>query len=281
MKKTRTDEYKKIVENTENDVKRLPFVAAEEITKDFEIGDYIVRAVDNLSLKVDRHEYLAIIGASGAGKTTLLHLFGGLDQTTKGKIILSSIDITPMSEETLTTFRIFNVGLVFQNYNLISSLTALENIEFPMQLCGMEPERYQKRAKELLDQVGLSEREEHLPFQLSAGEQQRIAIARALGNDPPIILADEPTANLDKKNAEFIATLFEDLRQKGKTIIIATHDEKLIKHAHRIVVMEDGKIIEDNRITEIDFIDEPIDESELERSELDDLDDEDENEDEK
>ncbi len=257
MKNLREDEFSGIINHYReiSNVKANPFVSVKAVVKDFDLGDYLIRAIDHLDLEIAEHEYVAIIGASGAGKTSLLHILGGLDKPTKGDVFLSHIDITPMEEETLATFRIFSVGLVFQNYNLISSLTAQENIMFPMQLCGIKHEECEKRALSLLKQIGLEERAEHLPFQLSAGEQQRVAIARALANDPPVIIADEPTANLDQKNAEFIGTLFEQFRKEGKTIILATHDEKLHKYAHRILEMEDGKIIKDTRIKEIDFVD--------------------------
>ncbi|WP_371805284.1 ABC transporter ATP-binding protein [Candidatus Lokiarchaeum ossiferum] len=270
MKKLRENDFSEIITHYRNipEMHMNPFVSAQGIVKDFDLGDYLIRAIDHLDLEIAEHEYVAIIGASGAGKTSLLHILGGLDKPTDGKVYLSHVDITPMEEETLATFRIFSVGLVFQNYNLISSLTAQENIMFPMQLCGISHEECEKRASELLKQIGLEERAEHLPFQLSAGEQQRIAIARALANDPPVIIADEPTANLDKKNAEFIGTLFEQFRKEGKTIILATHDEKLFKHAHRILEMDDGKIISDKRIHEIDF----VDNDKLERSSIEDSD---------
>ena len=257
MSSKRKSEYLDILDHYKSldQIRKNAFISAEDVVKDFEIGDYLIRAVDHLSIEISEHEYIAIIGASGAGKTTLLHLLGGLDKPTEGKIRLSFIDITPMEEETLATFRIFNVGIVFQNYNLISSLSALENIMFPMQLSGTEPDKCELRALNLLKEIGLEERANHLPFQLSAGEQQRVAIARALANDPPVIIADEPTANLDKKNAEFIGTLFEKFRSEGKTIILSTHDEKLIKHAHRLLEMDDGKIISDKRIEEINFQD--------------------------
>lgn len=255
MKKTRIDEYDEILISHRNidEIRLHPYIAAKELVKDFEIGDYIVRAVNLEYLEIAEHEYVAIIGASGAGKTSLLHLLAGLEKSSKGQVFISHINVSPMEEEMLATFRIFNVGVVFQNYNLISSLTALENIMFPLQLCGINSDKCESRATELLNIIGLYERAEHLPFQLSAGEQQRVAIARALANDPPILIADEPTANLDKKNAEFIGKLFEKFRKEGKTIILATHDEKLIKHAHRILIMEDGKIIEDTRVNEISF----------------------------
>lgn len=228
-----------------------PFVAVKNLSRDFEIGEYIVQAIQDVSLEIKEHEYVAIIGASGAGKTTLLHIIAGLDKATKGQIYVSHVDISPMETESLSIFRIFNIGLVFQNYNLISSLSALENVMFPLQLSGCKHKKCEERAKELLQQVGLQERAEHLPFQLSAGEQQRVAIARALANDPPIIIADEPTANLDKKNAEYIAKLFEKLRQEGKTVIVATHEDSLIKQAHRIIEMEEGKIVKDTQISSI------------------------------
>ncbi len=230
-----------------------PFIAVENVVRDFEIGEFIVRAVDGASLQINEHEYVAIVGASGAGKTTLLHLIGGLDKVTKGRIILSQVDITPMEPESLALFRIFNIGLVFQNANLISSLSAIENVMFPIQLTGLKFKECQDRALKLLTFVGLKERIEHLPFQLSAGEQQRVAIARALANSPPVIIADEPTANLDNRNADYIARLFEGLRKAGKTIIVATHEANLINQAHRIIKMDDGKIIEDTPVRSIEF----------------------------
>lgn len=257
MTKNRKQEFDEIITNLP-EVQyspSTPFIKTDQLVKDFEIGEYIVRAVDHVDFTVKEHEYIAIIGESGAGKTTFLHLLAGLDKPTSGSIFLGHVDITPMDHESLATYRMFSVGIVFQNYNLISSLTAMENVMFPMQLCQMPKEESETLAKALLEKVGLSERLEHLPFQLSAGEQQRVAIARALALDPPIILADEPTANLDKKNAEFLGSLFEEFRIQGKTIIVATHDEKLIKHAHRILEMEDGKFIRDDVVSEIQFKD--------------------------
>ena len=149
-----------------------------------------------------------------------------------------------MDQESLTLFRLINSGFVFQNYNLISTLTAEENVMFPMNLSGMKFEEQRTRAVKLLKEMRLSERREHLPFQLSAGEQQRVAIARALANDPPVILADEPTANLDKKSSEFIRDLFKELKSSEKTIIIATHDDDLLSLADRVIVFDQGKIVE-------------------------------------
>ena len=220
-------------------------ILANNVVKDYEIGDFIVRAVDDLSLRIKESEFVIVKGPSGAGKTTLLNLIGGLDIPNKGSIYSNGVKITNLQEESLATFRLINSGFIFQNYNLISTLTAEENIMFPMKLAGMSLKEQRERALNLLNKVGLGDRREHLPFQLSAGEQQRVAIARALANDPPIIIADEPTANLDKKTSLFIRDLFSDMKQEGKTIIIATHDDYLIELANRVINFEDGKIVKE------------------------------------
>ncbi|UCC21355.1 MAG: ABC transporter ATP-binding protein [Promethearchaeota archaeon] len=223
----------------------------EETVKDYEIGDFIVRAVDNVSLSIKNGEFLVIVGPSGAGKTSLLNLLGGLDSPNNGAIYCFGVKISVMKEESLATWRLLNTGFVFQNYNLISTLTAEENIMFPMNLSGVIFNEQRKRAEELLMKMNLSERREHLPFQLSAGEQQRVAIARALANDPPMIIADEPTANLDKKTSQFIRELFKNLKDNIRTIIIATHDDYLISLADRIISFDNGKIKKEELITEI------------------------------
>ncbi|MBY9011790.1 MAG: ABC transporter ATP-binding protein [Candidatus Lokiarchaeota archaeon] len=218
-------------------------ILANALVKDYEIGDFIVRAVDDISLRIKESDFVIIKGPSGAGKTTLLNLIGGLDSPNGGVIYSSGVKISNLQEESLATFRLINVGFIFQNYNLISTLTAEENVMFPMKLAGMNLKEQRERAVSLLKQVGLGDRREHLPFQLSAGEQQRVAISRALANNPEIILADEPTANLDKKTSLFIRDLFKDMKKDDKTIIIATHDDFLIELANRIISFEDGKII--------------------------------------
>lgn len=221
-----------------------------DLTKEYEIGDYIVRAVENVNIDVKRGDFIAIQGHSGAGKTTLLHMIAGLEQPTTGDIYIEWVKTSSLDEEMRATFRVLNLGFVFQNYNLISSLTAEENIKFPMQLAGIEFSTQQERVKSLLASVKLVDREEHLSFQLSSGEQQRVGIARALANDPPIIIADEPTANLDKKSSDIISDLFIELNKEGKTIIVATHDDRLLDHAYRIITMEEAKITDDVRIKE-------------------------------
>ena len=218
------------------------------LTKDYSIGEYVVRAVDNVSIEIKNGEFIVIMGPSGAGKTTLLNLLGGLDSLNEngGVIYSHGVKISDMEEESLATFRLLNSGFIFQNYNLISTLTAEENVMFPMNLSGMRFGESRERAVKLLKKIGLQERREHLPFQLSAGEQQRVAIARALAVDPPVIFADEPTANLDKVTSKFIRDLFKDLRDLKKTIIIATHDDQLIELADRVILFEDSKIVNED-----------------------------------
>ncbi|MFX0075116.1 MAG: ABC transporter ATP-binding protein [Candidatus Hermodarchaeota archaeon] len=224
-------------------------ILADSLVKDYEIGEFIVRAVDNVSLRIKESDFVIIKGPSGAGKTTLLNLIGGLDSPINGVIYSNMVKITDLQEESLATFRLINVGFIFQNYNLISTLTAEENIMFPMKLAGMSLQEQRGRAVYLLRQVGLDDRREHLPFQLSAGEQQRVAIARALANNPEIILADEPTANLDKKTSLFIRDLFNEMKKDKKTIIIATHDDHLIELANQILSFEDGKIVNIEKVS--------------------------------
>ena len=246
----RNEESEKDVEDIEADeiidlMKNNIVIYAKNLVKDYDIGNYIVRAVDNATLKIKEGEFIVIKGPSGAGKTTLLNLLGGLDSPNSGTIYGFGVRISDMEEESLATFRLMNSGFIFQNYNLISTLSAEENIIFVLRTAGVPFKESRKRAVHLLTKVGLEERREHLPFQLSAGEQQRVAIARALANDPPVILGDEITANLDKETSEFIRDIFKDLKDFKKTIILASHDDRLIDLSDRIIEFRDGKIIEE------------------------------------
>ncbi len=226
-------------------------ISAQHVIKEWELGDWVVRALDDVSLEVREREFLVIKGPSGAGKTTLLNLLGGLDTPTKGDVYFDDVKITAMSEESLASFRCLNLGFIFQNFNLISSLSAEENVMFPMEMAGFTSQERTTTAQVLLERANLKDRNEHLPFQLSAGEQQRVAIARALANNPPVIIADEPTANLDQVTAEFISKLFASFKKEGKTVIAATHDEIIASHADRIIFMADGKIVDDKVLREI------------------------------
>lgn len=244
MKENSVEEYQELdkinlaKELTEQGI----LIFCKNLVKNYEIGDFIVKAVYDVNLKIKERDFIVLKGPSGAGKTTLLNLIGGLDSPNEGTIFSNGVKITDLHEESLSLFRLINTGFVFQNYNLISTLTAEENVMFPMNLAGMSLKEQREKAVSLLKKIGLGDRREHLPFQLSAGEQQRVAIARALANNPPIILADEPTANLDKNTSMFIRDLFNDMKKDGKTIIIATHDDFLIKLANRVIIFEDGKI---------------------------------------
>jgi len=247
-KKKVQDEYAEadeIIDLLKNNI----VVYGKNLVKDYSIGEFIVRAVDNVTIKIKEGEFVVIKGPSGAGKTTLLNLIGGLDTPNEGSIYGNGVKISDMNEESLASFRLIYSGFIFQNYNLISTLTAEENIIFVLKTAGMDLKESRERAVTLLKKVGLGDRREHLPFQLSAGEQQRVAIARSLSTDPPIIIGDEITANLDKKTSEFIRDLFKDLKSEKKTIILTTHDDKLIDLADRIITFDDGKIVEENVIS--------------------------------
>jgi len=219
-------------------------VICENVIKIYKSGDIEVIALRGLDLRVDKGELRAIVGPSGSGKTTLINLIGGIDRPSAGKIIVDGINIGLLPEKQLMEYRRKHVGIVFQFFNLIPVLTALENVELPMVLAGVPREKRRKRAIELLRLVGLEERMSHRPDQLSGGEQQRVAIAAALANDPPLILADEPTGELDTATSRQIAEIFKQLsKELGKTVIIVTHDVAIASLADRISRIEDGKII--------------------------------------
>jgi len=219
-------------------------VTAASLSRNFEIDDVIVEAVKDINLTVEEGEFIAIYGPSGAGKTTLLNLIGALDKPTSGKVIVFDHDLRTYDEKFLATFRSANIGFVFQSYNLISTLTALENIAFVVELAGWEREQINERSGSLLVLFGLKQRANHFPAQLSGGERQRVAFARALANNPPLVLADEPTGNLDNETSVEIVNILKQIREEGKTVIVATHDEKLLKLADRSLCMKDGRLTE-------------------------------------
>ncbi len=218
-------------------------VSASSLCKEYQIGSLTITALRGVNLEVVEGEFVSFYGPSGAGKTTLLNLVGGLDQPTSGKMVVFDHDLSTYDEDFLATFRCAYVGFVFQSYNLVSTLTALENIAFPMELAGWSGERLRKRSEKLLRSVDLSDRANHLPAQLSGGEQQRVAFARALANDPPLILVDEPTGNLDTETGFGIVQMLEKLKAKGKTIAVATHDERIMELADQRLHLRDGRIV--------------------------------------
>jgi len=221
-------------------------VLASSLCKQYRIGDLTLEALKNLDLEVDKGEFVSIYGPSGAGKTTLLNLIGGLDKPTSGKVVVFGHDLGTFDENFLATFRCAYVGFVFQSYNLISTLTAIENVAFAVELAGWSRERIRERSENLLNLVGLEHRANHFPAQLSGGEQQRVAFARALANDPPLLLVDEPTGNLDVETGLEIVRILERMKAKGKTVIVATHDERILKLANRTLRLYDGRIMNTN-----------------------------------
>ena len=221
-------------------------VATQSLSKVYQQGDVEVEVLKSIALNVSRGEFIAICGPSGSGKTTLLNIISGIDRPSGGKIIVLDQDLTVQDENFLAEFRCNNIGFVFQSYNLVSTLTVAENIAFPMEWSRKSEEEIETRVVELLGTVGLQHRVNHFPAQLSGGEQQRVAFARALANDPELILADEPTGNLDAKNGQKIIQVLRMLKANGRTVIVATHDPELIKLADRMICIEDGRLTSPN-----------------------------------
>ena len=220
-------------------------VAAQHLTRDYALAGEVVHAVRGVSLDVREQEYVAIVGPSGCGKSTLLNLLGAIDLPTSGTLSIRGNRIEAMTDRDATRFRLRHIGFVFQRFYLMPVLTALENVELPMAEAGMPRADRQSRARELLAYVGLAERARHRPPQLSGGEQQRVAIARALANRPALLLADEPTGELDAHTGAEMIALFDRLNADGTTIIVVTHDEDLARAARRVVHMRDGVIVDD------------------------------------
>lgn len=220
----------------------------KNVNKIYNSAEVKVHAVNNVSLAFEEGEFAAIVGPSGSGKTTLLNMIGGLDMPTSGEIIIGGVDLSGLRPSELIDFRLYNIGFVFQSYNLIPVLTAKENVEFIMTLQKWPAEKRNERTVELLKAVGLAERMNSRPSKLSGGEQQRVAVARALASRPKFVLADEPTANLDSKAATTLLELMEKLnRDENTTFIFSTHDPRVMKLAHRVITLEDGKVISDER----------------------------------
>ncbi len=227
----------------------MAVIEVKNLHKIYCAGEVEVHAIRGIDLKIEQGEFTAIVGPSGSGKTTLLNLIGGLDEPTEGIIIIDGTDITKLKDNQLIDFRLWNIGFVFQAYNLIPVLTAKENIEFIMHLQGKSKEERNRRAMELLKEVGLADRANSRPSQLSGGQQQRVAVARALASKPKFVLADEPTANLDSVATKNLLDLMEKLNhEENMTFIFSTHDSRVIEKAHRIVRIEDGRIVKDEKV---------------------------------
>jgi putative ABC transport system ATP-binding protein len=219
-------------------------LSTRELHKEYGKDAGLVRAVDGVDLRVTRGETVAIMGPSGCGKSTLLYLLGGLDRPTAGEIQLDGQDLGPLSERGLARLRRRAIGFVFQAFHLMDELTAVENVELPALLAGRSPRTARRRAEELLDRVGLSDRARFLPAQLSGGQRQRVAVARALVAEPAVVLADEPTGNLDSTSTKEVLRLFGHLHQAGQTLVIVTHDPRIAATADRMISMRDGVFID-------------------------------------
>lgn len=218
-----------------------------QVCRQFQLGSQTVNALDHIDLNINQGEYLSVMGPSGSGKSTLLNMLGLLDAPDSGEYQLNNININELTEQQQTKLRADEIGFVFQSYHLIPRLTARENIELPLLLAGVDKSHRQQRSDKLLARLGLTERAEHLPNQLSGGQRQRVAIARAIVMEPSILLADEPTGNLDSASGKEVIELLEELNQQGLTLIIVTHDQQMGDRANRKIVMVDGKIHQDSQ----------------------------------
>lgn len=222
----------------------MKILDVKNLSKVYGKGDTMVKALDDVSFSVEQGEFVAIIGPSGSGKSTLLHILGGVDTPTSGNVIINNTDISTLDETALAVFRRRQIGLVYQFYNLIPILTVEENLTLPLLLDGRKPDK--RQVDDLIDKLGLKHRLTHLPNQLSGGQQQRVSIGRALVNNPALMLADEPTGNLDSENSKEVVSLLRHFNKEYKqTIIIITHDEKIALSADRVIAIEDGKIKRD------------------------------------
>lgn len=222
-----------------------PIVELREVVKTYLMGSVKLNALDGIDIPIHAGEYVSIMGPSGCGKSTLLNLLGCLDRPTSGSYLLDGIDVSQLEDDELSRIRGSRLGFIFQSYNLIQQLTVIENIEVPLYYQGITGEEGRGRAIRLAERVGLGERLEHKPFELSGGQQQRVGIARSLVNAPLVLLADEPTGNLDSKSGAEILDLFEELNQQGKTIIMVTHDDEIAKRSSRTIRLRDGRVESD------------------------------------
>jgi putative ABC transport system ATP-binding protein len=226
-------------------------IKLSEITKHYKVGAHIVKALQDINVSIFKNEYVALMGPSGSGKSTLMNILGCLDTATSGEYILNNKDVSKLDDNELAEIRNKEIGFVFQTFNLLPRSTALDNVSLPLVYAGQNKHNRTERAMEVLDQVQLSDRISHKPNELSGGQRQRVAIARALVNKPSIILADEPTGNLDSKTSIEIMGLLEEIHEKGNTIILVTHEEDIARHAHRIIRLRDGFIDTDESNTSI------------------------------
>ena len=220
-----------------------PLIRIRALTKHYQMGGTIVRALDGVDLDIEAHTFTVVMGPSGSGKSSLLYLLGGLDRSTSGEISINEERLDQMDENALALFRRRTMGFIFQSYNLITSMNALENVAFPMQFTGTPVGERSEKSRMLLEQVGLSDRSHHRPSELSGGQQQRVAVARALVNNPSLILADEPTGNLDTTSGVAVMQLLSDLHRSGRTVLVVTHDPRMTRFATHKIFLLDGHVV--------------------------------------
>jgi putative ABC transport system ATP-binding protein len=224
----------------------MAFISVRGLRRQYVMGEVVVKALDGVDLDVDEGDFLCLMGPSGSGKSTLLNLLGGLDSPDEGSIVVNGHEVTKMDQNGLSLFRQRQVGFIFQSFNLVSTMTALQNVEFPMVFSGVRRSERRRRATEALVKGGLGDRIRHRPTELSGGQQQRVAVARGLINNPAILLGDEPTGNLDSKMSEDILNMLVDVNRAGQTLVVVTHDPRVSGYASRIIRMLDGCIISDD-----------------------------------
>jgi putative ABC transport system ATP-binding protein len=223
-------------------------IEINNMSKIYRVGDVEVKALNNISLSIKQHEFVSIIGPSGSGKSTLMNMIGCLDVPTQGEYYLDGVEVSKLKDEQLADIRNHKIGFIFQGFNLLQKLTAVENVELPLIYQGLHTKDRYEKSIEALRQVGLENRVNHKPTELSGGQQQRVAIARALVGNPPMILADEPTGNLDSKSGKEIMEMLKQLHKNGNTIILITHDNEIAMQAERVIRIQDGEIIEDRMV---------------------------------
>jgi putative ABC transport system ATP-binding protein len=225
----------------------MPVIELASISKHYQMGQQLIKAVDSLDLTIDYNEYIVFIGSSGSGKSTLMNIIGCLDTPTAGRYVLNEKDVSGMDENELADIRNQEIGFIFQSFNLLPRASALKNVMQPLIYRGLSLAERKAEAERVLERVGLADRADHLPNQLSGGQRQRVAIARALVTNPSILLADEPTGNLDSQTSVEILALFDELHSDGQTIVVVTHEPDVAAHGQRIVRLKDGKVVEDRR----------------------------------
>ena len=232
--------------------RRPPAIVVIDVTKTYELGTIKVRALREVSLKIERGDFVAIMGSSGSGKSTLMNILGGLDLPTSGRYLIDGVDVRDMDEDDLADLRNRKIGFVFQSFNLVARTSALANVELPLAYAGMDRQARRQRAEQALAAVGMDKRLHHQPSELSGGQQQRVAVARALVTNPTMILADEPTGNLDSHSTEDVLRIFARLNQEGRTVVLITHEPDVASQAKRVIHLSDGRVVSDERNAGVD-----------------------------